>query len=94
MRFAPQGATACSLGRQPQGVGPQRSLSPEGAAADHRSEKDCRRPFGAQRFIGPLLPGARAPGYMPLPLRGKMEGRGEGESPSESHGQVIPNLRL
>ena len=24
------------------------SLSPEGAAADHGSEKDCRRPFGAQ----------------------------------------------
>ena len=45
--FAPQGAKACSLGREPQvGQRFKKSMSPEGATAAHRSG-GCRRPFGA-----------------------------------------------
>jgi type I restriction enzyme S subunit len=48
--------------------------SPEGAAADQRSGKARRRPFRAQDLVSDRIPGADAPGYMPLPLTGQDAG--------------------
>ncbi len=61
-----EGATACSLGRQPQ-VGEQENApSPEGAAGSSRNLS----PLQGSRIFTARLPGAGAPGYMPSPLRG------------------------
>ena len=53
---------------------PNQARSPEGATAAQRFEEDCRRPFGAHGLSWDRLPGARAPGYMPLPLAGQKFG--------------------
>jgi hypothetical protein len=50
---------------------PDEFQSPEGATANLRFPEDCRRPFGALGLLWNRLPGADAPGYMPLPLAGQ-----------------------
>jgi arsenite-transporting ATPase len=68
-----EGAQACSLGREPQerprNPNPK---APQGATAAHSNAKDRRRPFGARGSPEIRLPGAHAPGYMPLPLAGQI----------------------
>jgi hypothetical protein len=63
------------------GVSPRkRSLrqiqSPRGATAAVPGALVCRRPYGALGWVGAFLPGAHAPGYMPLPLTGQISGVG------------------
>jgi hypothetical protein len=67
-----EAAQACSLGRKPEEPSPTLLLpSPEGATAALPRQLPSP-PSGLPDVLGPLVPGARAPGYMPLPLRGRI----------------------
>src|SRR3954468_21155495 len=45
-------------------------IEPRRGAGSQRIGPSCLRPFGALGWLGGLVPGAEAPGYMPTPLRG------------------------
>jgi hypothetical protein len=51
--FRPGGAAACSQGRKPLEIGPEKFISPKGAQAilRHRMQS-CLRPFGARECMG------------------------------------------
>jgi hypothetical protein len=68
--LAPQEAKACSLGREPQEGKGKTNPEPRRGDGSLPWNHACRRPFGAQGVLD-RLPGADAPGYMPLPLAGQ-----------------------
>src|ERR1700709_2250126 len=67
--FAPQGATACSLGRQPQVTKCPKVQKPRRGDGRLRRNEELPSPLrGFWVGCGPF-PGAHAPGYMPGLLR-------------------------
>jgi type I restriction enzyme S subunit len=66
-----KGQRHVAWGASPRKEMPNQIPSPEGAAAEQRPGKDRRRPGGAQDLVSDRMPGADAPGYMPLPLAGQ-----------------------
>ena len=62
--IAPQGATACSLGRQPQ-VGSPNNRQPRRGDGSLLGAVNCRRPFGACGDGEGRLSWGSRPGYMP-----------------------------
>ncbi len=68
--LGPGGAKSCSQGRQPLvAKAPRSAEAPEGR---HRSEMRHVAPPGLRKFLTRLVPGAGAPGYTTLPLRGNL----------------------
>jgi 1-acyl-sn-glycerol-3-phosphate acyltransferase len=90
--LAPQGAKACSLGRQPAhapGNRPRQALSPEGATADPRWEEDCHRLSGALAWGWALH--AWAPSE-PSPLGRVVDGPGLADVDRHSPRELCPEL--
>jgi hypothetical protein len=72
LMWAPKEPRHVAWGVSPRSTDSEPILSPEGATAAFLGAM-CRRPSGAFGMRLAPLPGARAPGYMPLPLVGQIQ---------------------